>query len=250
MSRLGLRCVLIAFAGAVVVSAATARADRLPEPGPSTPAEPPADPGEPKLIGGAKHPSGPIEDGGGAETTVSHKGQLGLAARLAVGFRAIVPYDDKIYCGSTSTDTATGNAPVCIGRTPMSLDLDVSYGVGAKLEALVEVRLGLEQDFGATTSSAAGPHLLHLAPGLRWFFSESGRTKLFTTAQAVFDFTGYADTGGVGRGFDLGVRNLSGLWFDLHRNYGLYIFVGETAAFKRWLSFGLEAGVGIQGRYP
>jgi hypothetical protein len=37
---------------------------------------------------------------------------------------------------------------------------------------------------------------------------------------------------------------------DLHHAYGFYVFVGETLTFKRWLMGDLEAGIGIQGRYP
>ena len=43
---------------------------------------------------------------------------------------------------------------------------------------------------------------------------------------------------------------MNGLWFDLDRSYGAYVYVGETAMFARWLSFELEAGFGVQARYP
>ena len=51
-------------------------------------------------------------------------------------------------------------------------------------------------------------------------------------------------------GTDFGVRNVSGLWIDLDRSYGFYVFVGETATFARGLRFELEGGLRIQGRYP
>ena len=41
----------------------------------------------------------------------------------------------------------------------------------------------------------------------------------------------------------------SGLWFDLARSYGVYVFVGETATVARWMRFELEGGIGVQGRY-
>jgi hypothetical protein len=92
--------------------------------------------------------------------------------------------------------------------------------------------------------------MFHVSPGARFFFSEGSRTRLFTTAQLVVDLAGYEDAGGNGRGTDLGFRNLSGLWIDLGRRYGAYVFVGETATFARWMRFELEGGIGIQGRYP
>ena len=102
---------------------------------------------------------------------------------------------------------------------------------------------------GANVLDADGPRMFHVSPGVRFFFNDSKMMKLFTTAQAVFDFAGYEDNVGMSRGADLGVRNLSGLWFDLDSAYGIYAYVGETATFGRWLRFELEAGLGIQGRY-
>ena len=44
--------------------------------------------------------------------------------------------------------------------------------------------------------------------------------------------------------------DLEGLWIDLHRTYGFYIYAGETATFSRWLEAQLEGGIGFQARYP
>jgi hypothetical protein len=137
---------------------------------------------------------------------------------------------------------------VCTGRAPLAIDFEAGYGVARAIDVFLELRIGLEPDFG-TPGSDDGPHPLHVSPGARFFFSEAGRSKLFTTAQLVLDFAGYDDATGDGLGADFGVRNLSGLWFDLERAYGVYVFVGETATFARWLQFELEAGIGIQGRY-
>ena len=179
-----------------------------------------------------------------------HDGQFGISARFALGLRGITTYHDTDYCGSTSTDTSTGNAPLCLTRAPFALELEMAYGVGKRIDLLLEMQLGIERDFGSSASANDGPHTVRLSPGLRYFFSEGRTTKLFTTAQAVFDFTGFKDIAGVGRGADFGVRNLNGLWFDFHRSYGLYIFAGETLSVARWLNLELEAGVGIQARYP
>jgi hypothetical protein len=173
-----------------------------------------------------------------------------VSLRLALGLRAIVPYDKTDYCGAKDATTSTGNAPVCTGRAPFSIDLELGYGVARKIDLFGELRLGIQGDFGSTNlTSAEGPRMLHFSPGARFFFSDAKSTKLFTTAQVVFDFAGYKDQTGADRGTDFGVRNLNGLWLDLEKAYGFYAFVGETATFSRWLRFELEAGVGVQGRY-
>jgi hypothetical protein len=181
---------------------------------------------------------------------LSHKGQLEVSARLALGLRGIVTYDNSIYCGDTDPQAAFGFASVCTGRAPLSLDLELGYGVAHRVDLLVELRIGLEPDFGVSPTAPAGPRMFHVSPGARFFFSEGSRTRLFTTAQLVVDLAGYEDAGGASRGTDLGFRNLSGLWIDLGRRYGAYVFVGETATFARWMRFELEGGIGIQGRYP
>ncbi|MBP6629400.1 MAG: hypothetical protein KA297_08210 [Kofleriaceae bacterium] len=183
-------------------------------------------------------------------TPAGHKGQFGGSVRLGLGLRGISTYDDTDYCGERSVDTGSGNAVVCIDRAPFAFDLELSYGVTDRIEVLGELRLGLERDFAPTAAGGDGPRPLHLSPGLRVFFSEAGTSRLFTTGQVVFDFTGYEDATGTSRGSDVGVRNLNGLWFDLDDSYGFYGYVGETLSFSRWLRFELEAGVGFQGRYP
>ena len=43
-----------------------------------------------------------------------------------------------------------------------------------------------------TTGNYSGPRTFQWAPGVRFYFAETGRTKLFSTAQLAFDFTGYS----------------------------------------------------------
>lgn len=179
-----------------------------------------------------------------------HKGQFGVSARIGVGLRGIATYDPSVYCGVTDANAKYGFAPVCTGRSPVVLGLEASYGVTPKIELLAELGLGLESDFGTTPATSNGPHALYLAPGARFFFSETARAKLFVTAQLVLDFTDYKTSGGMGRGLDFGPRSLQGVWIDLHRSYGVYAYAAETATFSRWLSAQLEAGIGFQARYP
>lgn len=191
----------------------------------------------------AKKPA-PVAD----EDPYSHKGQFQASLRLSLGMRAIVTYDAE-FCGDTDASTTSGNAPVCTGRAPFSMDFELGYGVAKKIDLIVETRIGLESDFASTQFMTDGPRMFHLAPGARFFFSDSKSSKLFTTLQVVFDFAGYKDPGGAGRGSDFGVRNLNGLWFDRDRAYGFYGYFGETATFSRWMRFELEVGIGFQGRY-
>ncbi|MBA3452143.1 MAG: hypothetical protein H0T42_03480 [Deltaproteobacteria bacterium] len=184
-----------------------------------------------------------------ATADYSHKGQFQVSARIALGLRAIIPYEKGDYCGQTDRASSSGNAPVCTGRAPFSFDLELGYGVARRVDLIAELRLGLETDFAATALATEGPRVFHLAPGARFFFSDSKTSKLFTTAQLVFDFSGYEDGGGASRGTDFGVRNMNGMWFDLDRAYGFYAYIGETATFSRWLRFELEAGIGFSGRY-
>ncbi len=183
-----------------------------------------------------------------APAAKDHYKQFGVALQIPIGARVIKPYEDSDYCGERGEDEP--NAPICVGRTPQSFDLELSYGIKRNLELMMELRLGIERDFGATASESSGPRLFHWAPGVKFYFSDSGTAKLFSTVQLAFDFTGYEDAAGDGRGVDFVLRNVNGLQLDLHPSYGLYVFVGEELAFRRWLRFGIEAGIGIQGRYP
>ena len=198
--------------------------------------------------GDATTPLPPLRDP--SKGPFEHKGQFGVSLRLAEGLRGIATYHNGDYCGATSTDETNGLAAVCLSRSPIALELEMAYGAGRHLDVLLEMKLGLESDFGATPNATSGPHTVFLSPGLRYFFAEGRNSKLFTTAQAVFDFTDYTDQNGNSRGTDFGVRNLNGLWFDLHRAYGFYVFAGETLSVVRWLDLDLEIGVGLQARYP
>ncbi|HLL20494.1 MAG TPA: hypothetical protein VK427_00100 [Kofleriaceae bacterium] len=185
-----------------------------------------------------------------ADADLSHRGQVQLSTRFAVGMRGIATYDETTFCGDTDSTTATGFAPVCTGRVPIAVDVELGYGITRAIDLLLELRIGIEQDFGARPGSDEGPRPLHVSPGARFFFSDAGTSKLFTTAQLVIDVAAYEDNAGKALGTDVGVRNMSGLWVDLDRAYGFYIYIAETATFTRWLRFELEAGIGLQGRYP
>jgi hypothetical protein len=174
-----------------------------------------------------------------------HKGQFGLSARLGLGIRGIATYHNDIYCGKTDMMAARGFASVCTSRMPIALDLEAAYGVAKSIELTLELRIGIESDFGSTPNTD-GPRPLRLAPGARFFFSEAKRTKLFVQPAFVIDFADYAQR----PGNDYGVRGIEGFWIDLHRSYGLYVYIAETLEFAHWLSAAFEGGIGFQGRYP
>ncbi len=205
---------------------ATAVAEVAPEPAP---------PPEPKPVP--------------ASVRLSHHKQFEVSLRLVEGLRAIAPYGSDAYCGDTDATRANQFAAVCTGRTPFSIDLELGYGVAPKIDAFLELRLGLESDFGSSPSDVEGTRQFHISPGARFFFADAGSSKLFTTAQIVLDTSGYRNVAGGDLSADFGVRNMNGLWFDLDKAYGFYIFVGETATFARWFRLELEAGIGVQGRY-
>jgi len=182
------------------------------------------------------------------DTSTGHKGQGGISVRLGDGVRGIATYNSD-YCGTLDASAKNGNAPVCSGRSPFVMDLEAAYGVAKSIDVTLELEFALEHDFGVS-AGIQGPRPYHLAPGARFYFSEEKHSKLFVQPELVFDFTGYQKPGGESRGTDVGVRGIEGYWYDVHRNFGVYAWVGETATFSRWLYFGLELGLGVQGRYP
>lgn len=232
-------CHVLGVVGALLSAAAPALADDEPGAEPrliptGTPAVAPVPPPPPETA-----------------ATYSHRHQFGLSLRLGLGLRAIATYDDtKDYCGEQDSTTSSGFAPVCTGRAPFAFDFEASFGVARRVDAIVEALFAIESDFRNAPGSMMGaPHPVKLAPGARFFYSEGVKSKLFSTAQLVFDFTGYKDRNGGSLGNDFGVRNLNGLWIDLSHDYGAYAYVGETATFARWFDIELELGVGFQARF-
>ena len=178
-----------------------------------------------------------------------HRGQVGLALSFATGYRFIKTWDSDRFCGDrASASDGGGNAAYCFDRTPFVVDLSLSYGVTKGIELMLDLRLGVERDFGST-SVGDGPRPRHVAPGVKFWLTR-GVVNYFSTAQLAIDTTGYTDGGGDDLGADVRLRNANGLQVDFHDAYGVYAYFGEQVAFRRWLEVGLEAGAGIQGRYP
>lgn len=170
----------------------------------------------------------------------SHAGQFGAHLQLGTGYRGILSYDDE-YCGERASD---GSSELCLGRAPLHMDVGASYAVSRSIEVFLELRFGMETDFG-TSANADGPRVFHFAPGMKFYLGDAGRAKFFSTIQLVIDDTQYEQTDGV----DLGVKNTSGLQLDVHEAVGIYVWFGEVVGFSRWLRFQMEFGVGMQARF-
>jgi hypothetical protein len=173
----------------------------------------------------------------------SHKGQGMVNLQLGTGYRAIFTYDQE-FCGDIAEDGE--NSTNCTGRKPLLLGIVLGYGVLDSLEAIVELGVGLEGDFGDRADPDDGPRQIVVAPGIKAYLAELGPMQLFSSMQFAIDFTDYAEPDGV----DYAVRNINGLQFDVHRTLGLYFYFGEQVGFRNWLSFTVEAGAGIQARFP
>jgi hypothetical protein len=172
----------------------------------------------------------------------SNRGQFGLSAKVALGYRGIFPYeeDGDYYCGD-----ADNVGDPCQGRSPVGLDLGIEYRALDALGVLFEARFGLEKDFGEN-ASADGIRQRMWAPGIRAYLRDSGGFKFFLTLQMVIDTTSYPQ---IDKN-DLGVRLTPGIMLDPHRTFGLIAFFGPHVSWSRWLSFGIEGGLGIQARFP
>src|SRR5260221_4476215 len=78
------------------------------------------------------------------ETTL-HKGQFGIGARFGLGYRGIAPYHNE-YCGVLDPGGKNGNAAVCSARSPVTFDLEASFGVAQGIDITLELQFALEQD--------------------------------------------------------------------------------------------------------
>lgn len=175
----------------------------------------------------------------------SNKGQFGLSAKVSFGYRGIFPYaeDPDYFCGSNGGAGELGDP--CQGRSPAGLDLGLEYRALDALGLLLEMRFGIERDFGAS-SSDDGPRQRILAPGVRAYLRDSAGFKFFIGLQFTADLTDYAQA----PGNDYGVRLTPGVMLDPHRTVGLIAFFGPMVSWSRWLQFGMEGGLGIQARFP
>jgi hypothetical protein len=169
-----------------------------------------------------------------AHQSLSHESQFALAALAGSGFRALVPYQEQIYCGKL-------NQRVCTARLPAFLDLQPSFGLSAHWDLLIDLRFGLEADFART-------HQFAVAPGFRYWLDPPSRLKFFATLQIAYDATEQHTSALTG--YDLAFHNSNGLMFEVMRDLGIYVQLGDTIGFVRWLRFEIDLGAGVQARFP
>ncbi len=199
-----------------------------------TPPTPPPGPASQPIRHPRPAPSASVVD--------SHEGQFGIYAQVGIGYRALFRYQSNQFCGQA------GQA-VCTGTEPPFMEIGLDYAVSRQVELLAEVRFGLSDDFKPSTSTGSAPKELGFNPGVKIYLDETGTTKLFTTFQIAIDRTNYA-VDNVAAPTDIGLRNVNGFQFDVHRTFGIYLHLGETLSFVRWASVALDGGIGMQVRFP
>lgn len=170
--------------------------------------------------------------------SLSHDLQFGIAVLFGDGYRIIFPYSSQATdCG----DAHNMGARVCTNRAPSFIDLQPSFGISQSWDFLVDLRLGIEKDFNTFRQ-------LFVMPGFRYWLDTQRHVKFFTTIQLAYDAS--KQNTAARSSYDIGVRNSNGLMVEIMRNFGVYAQFGETLGFVRWLSFSVDAGVGVQARVP
>jgi hypothetical protein len=174
--------------------------------------------------------------GGAAE--VNHFGQGGISIMPGTGYRVLVPYREGIHCGDASGNI---NRRVCTHILPFFLDLQLSYGLHPRLDFIVDLRFAVQKD-----PVPGGGHQFALAPGVRYWLDQGVALKFYATGQAIFDYTDYIEVSKS----DFALRNADGVMYDAIRNVGFFFQVGWTMGFSRWYRLELDAGLGVQVRFP
>ncbi len=171
--------------------------------------------------------------------SLSHDLQFGLAVLPGDGYRIVFPYTKGTTdCG----DANQMGANVCTNRAPFFIDLQPSFGISHSWDVLTDLRFGVERDFNTYRQ-------FFIMPGFRYWLDPESHVKFFTTLQFAYDATQQQPTS-KHSGIDLGFRNSNGLMVEVMRNFGVYLQFGETIGFVRWLSFTVDAGIGVQARVP
>jgi hypothetical protein len=223
----------VAEAPPAEAKAPPAKAKAPPAEAKAPPAEAKAPPAEAKAP--ADEPSKPPEKAPPAEesTPLDHKYQFGLGVRSGTGYRVIMPYHEE-NCGEVDKS-------VCGGRQPFWIELSPSFGITRSLELLVDVRLVLEQDISLSRG-------FFISPGIKYYTDPEDLFKFFFTGQVVFESQKQTNVPSL-KTFDIGVRSALGIQFDVLRYLGLYLQGGIIVGFNRWLTFVVDAAVGLQVRY-
>ena len=207
--------------------------------GEDQPARKPKRKAKPSSKGDAGETEAPALFGGPAQ--INHKYQTGLSIMPGSGYRLIVPYKEKQFCGDSSGQK---DKRVCAHSVPMFLDVQLAFGVAARADLIVDVRFGLQSD-----PAVPGNHQFALAPGLRFWLDQEVALKFYTTLQFLYDYTDFSSSYAI-RNSDVGMRNANGLMYDPIRNVGFFVQFGESIGLMRWFRIDLDIGLGVQIRLP
>jgi hypothetical protein len=176
----------------------------------------------------------------GGPAQVDHKFQTGFSIMPGSGYRLIVPYKEGQWCGDQSGIT---DKRVCANYVPFFLDLQLTFGVVARADAMLDLRFGLQSQH-----EMPGSHEFALAPGIRFWLDQEVALKFYTTLQFVYEYVNFRGNGQSNS--DVGMRNANGLMYDPIRNVGFFIQFAETIGMMRWFRIDLDIGIGAQLRFP
>ena len=102
---------------------------------------------------------------------LNHHLQFGLAILPGSGYRGIFPYQENVPCG-------VAGKRVCTSAVPFFLDVQPSFGITPRWDALVDLRFGIAEDFTQSRQFA-------VAPGFRYWVDAEYHTKFFATLQVA-----------------------------------------------------------------
>jgi hypothetical protein len=165
----------------------------------------------------------------------SHYHQFGLAVTAGTGYRVMFKYSSATTCNGVDGNTT------CYYRSPAFLDAKAFFGVSKSVDLVVEQRFGLETDFFSN-------HDLLLMPGIRVYPDASQAFKFYVQIQLVIDLSDPGNTSP--NRYDFGFHEANGFQWDFLRWGGAYLQISETFGFVRSFNFQLEAGIGVEGRFP
>jgi hypothetical protein len=222
-----------AFAQSTNIDPVTGRA----EPAPTASGAPSAESAPANSTSGSNASPSPAATEQPTRSRWSHRMQGELRVGVNDGYGLAIRYANGPACDAASST-------FCRGRSPITMDFAAGFGALDWLEVEARFRLGVEPTNGFELSSGAGSALPMAAGlGVRIYGSETSRFKFAFGVAALLDFTR-------GQPLDVVARLDEGLHYDVARQFGFYVQIGESITFLRALGFEIDGGLGIQGRFP
>lgn len=170
-----------------------------------------------------------------------HQRQVSIRFAAAEGARLAIRYGNGDPCGGTG-------AIFCYGRAPVLFDAVLGFAPISYLEVEARVRFGETVNNGEV--SAGGSLPVAAGIGIRYYGTDQSPLKFIFGFAAMIDFTAPGSGAAARFPSDIVFRAEEGLQYDLARYFGVYAQLGETISFLRSLALIVDAGIGIQGRFP